>query len=242
MGFLLILAILSLLRTVRSEEQTVMAVVNAENETNGFIFYTNKTETSATFSAEIRVYNVANLKMWLINLSFNPMLLQCTGAKERWWPRNLTREWPPPPPLIENDLGYVTYGDAIISTSYPGLTGNVTLCSISFQIIRAPCENETLTCEFEFDYPGWTWLINSRDEDISFSVIDGYYKFYSPPRLKGDINLDHVVDMRDIGAVTDKYGTTLSSPDWDPRMDVNEDLRVDLRDIGVLCLQYRKTW
>jgi hypothetical protein len=243
-GFLLMLASFLFLRVARSTGQTEIAIVNIANGTNSFVFYTNSTQTGDGFQVDVKVCNVVDLKIWMIKLSFDPMLLRCTGAQVRWWPHDLPREWPPPPPIIDDDLGYVIYGDAFLFPNYPGLTGNMTLCSISFQIIRAPTsENETLACDLTFvDYPAETFLINSQDEDISFSIVNGYYELRSPPRLTGDINLDGVVDMRDINDVVAKYGTTSSSPDWDSRMDMNADLRVDLRDIGSVCVQFGKTW
>jgi hypothetical protein len=49
------------------------------------------------------------------------------------------------------------------------------------------------------------------------------------------------VDMRDIGYIASKFGTTPFSPDWDPNADVNDDDRVDMRDIGIACYNYLVT-
>jgi hypothetical protein len=254
-GLLLILTILSSFRIGHSTGQAGIAVVNTGYiaptlswtagpprwvETNSFIFYTNETETGNTFCVEIRAYDVLDLQAWQINLSFDPTLLHCIRARlgDYFYPIIDI----PPTPIIDNDMGYMMYG-AALPLGEPALTGNVTLCWINFQLIRAPSgENETLACNFMFvDYPALTWLMNSRGEDISFSMVNGYYESRSPPRLTGDINLDGVVDMLDIGDVVTKYGMTPSSPNWDARMDINADLRVDLRDIGIVCINFGKT-
>jgi len=255
MASLLVLLILSFLRVAYSTGQPEIAVVNVGNadsrrwttgpprwvETNGFIFFTNETEINSTFYIEIRAYNVVDLLTWQINLSFNVTLLRCTEA---WLPAAHVfagREVMVVPPLIDNNLGHVTYGASLLGE--PTFTGNGTLCWVGFQIVKAPIgENETLIGEFTFDYPGETFLINSRDEEIIASPVNGHYEFRYPPRLTGDINLDSVVDMRDIGDVCAKFGTNYATPSWSPQMDLNGDLRVDLRDIGIVCVNFGRTF
>ena len=51
---------------------------------------------------------------------------------------------------------------------------------------------------------------------------------------------DGKVDMRDIGAVCSKFGTTPASFNWDPNMDINDDGRVNMRDIGIACNNFGK--
>jgi hypothetical protein len=249
--FLLLVAIFSSSPTAHSSAEPAIVIVNMENASvmswtagpprwvgmNSFIFYTNETETNDTFYIEIKACNVVDLEAWQINLSFNPTLLQCTGAR-LWFPGTVPDF--PPKPLVDNDLGYVMYG--YTSLGEPPFTGNRTLCWVGFQITKAPADqNETLTCELAFDYPGWTWLMNSQGEDMPVSPVNGHYEFRYPPTLIGDINIDGIVDMQDIGDVSAKFGATYASPCWDPRMDMNADLRVDLRDIGIVCLNFGRT-
>lgn len=52
---------------------------------------------------------------------------------------------------------------------------------------------------------------------------------------------DSLVDMRDIGAICNKFGTRPSNPNWDPNMDVNADGVVNMRDIGIACNNFMKT-
>jgi hypothetical protein len=42
---------------------------------------------------------------------------------------------------------------------------------------------------------------------------------------------DGIVDMRDIVAILTKFGTTPSSPNWNPNMDLNKDGIVNMRDV-----------
>jgi len=52
---------------------------------------------------------------------------------------------------------------------------------------------------------------------------------------------DGKVDMRDIGALCGKFGTTPSSPNWDTNYDINDDDLVNMRDIGLACNNFMKT-
>lgn len=51
---------------------------------------------------------------------------------------------------------------------------------------------------------------------------------------------DYKVDMRDIGALCNRFGAKPSSPNWNPNYDVNNDGRVDMRDIGIACNNFGK--
>jgi len=56
--------------------------------------------------------------------------------------------------------------------------------------------------------------------------------------LVGDINNDKKVDMIDIGFVSQGYGSTPTSPNWDLRCDLNSDDKIDMKDIGIVCKYY----
>lgn len=67
--------------------------------------------------------------------------------------------------------------------------------------------------------------------------------FWSLP----DINHDLRVDMRDIGLVATAYGSSPSSPKWNPHADITgrylvPDEFVDMRDIGLTCAYFGKRY
>jgi hypothetical protein len=49
---------------------------------------------------------------------------------------------------------------------------------------------------------------------------------------------DWKVDMRDIGAVCEKFGTRPSDSAWNPIMDIDDDSTVNMRDIGIACSNF----
>jgi hypothetical protein len=52
--------------------------------------------------------------------------------------------------------------------------------------------------------------------------------------IKEDLNLDFVVDVRDISTAGRAFGSTPGHPRWDPRADLNKDFVVDIRDISAI--------
>ncbi|RLB04420.1 MAG: hypothetical protein DRG83_04835 [Deltaproteobacteria bacterium] len=57
----------------------------------------------------------------------------------------------------------------------------------------------------------------------------------------GDINMDKKVDMKDIGWICKAYGSTPTSPNWNPNADINNDNKIDMKDIGYACQNYGQT-
>ncbi|MEM2567033.1 MAG: dockerin type I domain-containing protein [Candidatus Bathyarchaeia archaeon] len=70
-----------------------------------------------------------------------------------------------------------------------------------------------------------------------------HYPLMSPwvSKLPGDVNKDGKVDMTDVGIILRAYGTTSSSPNWNPNCDTNNDNKVDMSDVGIALRNYGKT-
>jgi hypothetical protein len=58
--------------------------------------------------------------------------------------------------------------------------------------------------------------------------------------VPGDVNGDHVVDMRDIGEICTAFATVLGSSSYVANYDIVDDGRVDMRDIGIACNNFGK--
>jgi len=59
--------------------------------------------------------------------------------------------------------------------------------------------------------------------------------------LRGDVNFDGKVDMKDIILVIGKFGTGSSNPEWDPTYDLNFDGKVDMKDIVIVVSNFSNT-
>ncbi len=82
----------------------------------------------------------------------------------------------------------------------------------------------------------------SGETDTGDNDLLGGWIFVSIP---GDVTgsggtADGSVDMRDIGAICNKYGMTSSSLGWNVDYDVNDDAKIDMRDIGIACSNFQK--
>jgi hypothetical protein len=57
-------------------------------------------------------------------------------------------------------------------------------------------------------------------------------------RLYADVNGDGKVDLRDLALVARAFGSTPSSPNWNPFADINCDGRVDMKDIALVVRNF----
>jgi len=56
----------------------------------------------------------------------------------------------------------------------------------------------------------------------------------------GDINKDGVVDLLDLVIVTKAFGSTPTSPNWNPEADLNNDEIINICDITIVTVSYNK--
>ena len=54
----------------------------------------------------------------------------------------------------------------------------------------------------------------------------------------GDLNLDGKVDVKDVAAVAEAYGSHPGDARWNPIADINRDDRIDVRDVALVCRNY----
>ena len=82
------------------------------------------------FSVSLCIEDVANLSAWQTYISFDPNLMNCTGAVEGPFLRNVGPTiWPEP--VIDNEAGTILIGDALLIPG-PGATGSGVLAYINF--------------------------------------------------------------------------------------------------------------
>jgi len=58
--------------------------------------------------------------------------------------------------------------------------------------------------------------------------------------LLSDVNRDGTVDMADISILIDKFMSTPTDPEWDPKCDINNDGTVDMADISIAIEDFLK--
>ncbi|MCJ7425432.1 dockerin type I domain-containing protein [Candidatus Bathyarchaeota archaeon] len=56
--------------------------------------------------------------------------------------------------------------------------------------------------------------------------------------LRGDVNHDGKVDVRDVARVAKAFGSYPGHASWNPHADINEDLKIDVRDVAATCIRF----
>lgn len=72
--------------------------------------------------------------------------------------------------------------------------------------------------------------------DFSFGIA-----IFASPYLLGDVNFDGRVEIRDFCIIAKAYGSSPSSPTWNPNADVNGDGRVDIMDLALAAKNFGRT-
>ena len=83
-------------------------------------------------------------------------------------------------------------------------------------------------------------MIDRNMEEILHSRKYGYVEVREP--LPGDLNLDSMVDMQDLGVAGSAFGSYPSHPRWNPIADINKDNTVDMRDIALIARNFGETY
>ncbi len=106
-----------------------------------------------------------------------------------------------------------------IGTSTPAMPPQPDYVNMTFNLPKRNVKlgNYTVHAATNFE------VLQTRTDTKQFMVI-----------LLGDINNDHVINMKDIAFCVSLFQTTPSSPNWNAAADVNKDGVVNMRDIGML--------
>jgi len=86
--------------------------------------------------------------------------------------------------------------------------------------------------------------------EIVISQPGNYYAYaeaYVPKDLAekfmklGDVNLDGIINDKDINLIKESFGAVPGSPKWNSSFDLNEDGKIDMRDISIASKNYGLT-
>ncbi len=197
--------------------ETRLAIIPKNNT-----FYPGTTPIYSTFKLNVTVYDVSDLFTWQINVTYDPSMLNCTGASlpsdhvfagKTYFvvPANLGSGW-------------VLYGASLLGDP-PGV--NVIegrLAQLTFKIIAVP-ETGSLSCGIDFTTPPTkTFMLNPVGTDISFIVENGYYKYSTV------LSVESVVRDPDI-------------PNYDETVEANATIQADNGvDVALLSYTYNMGW
>jgi subtilisin len=76
-----------------------------------------------------------------------------------------------------------------------------------------------------------------RDDEYGYGLINAWATLQRP---LGDINIDYIVDYRDLNIASRAFGSIPDHPNWNQTADINIDRIVDYRDINIISRNYGK--
>ena len=95
--------------------------------------------------------------------------------------------------------------------------------------------------EYYNDYVWSHWLEDGDPNRTRIVTVDTDVTLTGVFYHIADLNLDMVVDLRDISVVALAYGSYPDHPRWNPIADVNQDQIIDLRDISFVARHFGET-
>jgi len=117
-----------------------------------------------------------------------------------------------------------------VLTAVDLLPGNETTLTFNFSTSGlAPCHNYTISAKAG----SVPYEIDLSDNNLT----DGSIKV----KIMGDADGDGKVDMKDVGAVVDAFGSYPGHPRWNPNADMNGSGFVDMKDVGLTVANFGKT-
>lgn len=76
-----------------------------------------------------------------------------------------------------------------------------------------------------------------KDDEYGYGLINAWAPNQRP---LGDINIDYIVDYRDLNIASRAFGSYPGHPNWNQTADINIDRIVDFRDINIISRNYGK--
>ncbi len=196
-----------------------------------FVFDTDATsfEVEDTFTLNLKTENVRNLAGWQADLVFNPDVLEAVEVSEGDFLMSEDEETRFSGGTIDNETGKIT---SIYALPFDGgVSGNGTLCSVSFNVIgTGEC---LLTLEnFEAGSGSGQPLPSLPPEYII--NVEGE----EPTRPPWDVNQDGIVNILDLIQVAQFFNSDVSE---NPQADVNGDGVINILDLITVAQNFGKS-
>jgi len=179
---------------------------------------------------EVNVTNVVNLHAFKFNLTYNPTLIGALTVKVEPF---FNGSYFVAEQRVDNEIGFVFVRVNSIS---PPANGSGALARITFKVETSVIwPDPPLTCNLAFSD---SELLRAGDIEIDHDVADGTYR-YEP--IKGDLNMDGIVELYDLVRTAQAFGSRPGDPGWDPVADLIQDNKINILDIIVVARNFGRT-
>lgn len=174
------------------------------------------------FTIAVSLANVSDVHVCEFNMTYDNEVLGCLGMLI-----GPTINVPIDPRFGWDD----NTGNIWFNVSYQipiNIDSSATLSTIYF-VVKARGETS-----LSFYY---SRLLDSSRNGVAHEVFDGYFRNFNPY----DVNMDTMVNMRDIAIAAQAFGSYPGHPRWNPDADVDNDYDVDLIDISLIAAHFGET-
>ena len=195
--FLVLLMVLSmpalLLKPAKAATQTLKILDPVAGDTSVTYTHAAPPPTASNYPlgyviVNVSAFDVSNLAVWQINITWNPTLLRIENRAingDMYVPTsNIFGNYPDPTEsFITDSSAFWVVG--IKSSGPPSVSGSGTLCQIKFNVTKTPSEGENLSCNIHFVLSGedmfYTKLIDLDANLIDYTAEHGVYEYSWPP-------------------------------------------------------------
>lgn len=120
-----------------------------------------------------------------------------------------------------------------------GQGGTIGFCSV---MVSKELLDGTLIVLANDDAIDSTLFENTTHNFLRFMYVQSRKKIKILVTLRGDMNGDRIVNMKDVYFVIKAFASMPGDPNWSSRADVNKDGIVNMKDIYILITNFGKTW
>ena len=182
------------------------------------------------FDVEVNVTTIVNLYAFDFNLTYDPAIIEALTVKVEPF---FNGSYSVVEQIIKNEVGFVFVRVNSIS---PSANGSGTLARVTFKVKKGVVwPDPALTCNIAF-YD--SKLLREGPVEIAHDAVDGTYS-YEP--IKGDLNMDGLVELYDLVRTAQAFGSKLGDSDWDPFADLIRDDVINILDIIVVASNFGST-
>jgi hypothetical protein len=211
-------------------------------------FFTNSTKSAGdnfTISVKAANWTTPGVFGYTFKLLYNSSLLEPVNAnipEDHWLePANASNITFFDNGTINQTAGYVSFNVTLLNGEQ-GKTGDGTISNITFKILLAPTDGQ-VSCALDISniiLKDPTGTLIPTDQ---YDIVNGNYKYSSAPALGPDINNDGKVNIQDIFIWGQAFGSTPSSPRWNPKVDLTgphsaPDGIIDIRDAVFIAMHW----
>ena len=174
--------------------------------------------SGGAFTIDIVAQDITNMGAYQTELTFNALTLQATISDTRGVPGEHWRSVSPVGPIIDNNLGRITFGAFTFGTQ-PGVNGTGTLATITF-LPRAKGTSVLHLQNLQVANPASTML--------SAIPVDGQVEIAG---CFGDFDGDNDVDIFDLQLAASHWNCRTGNACYDAQFDAEPDGDIDVFDL-----------